>query len=111
MSDESLRLLITAVPAAATLLFTARYVWQIQRAVTARFEHVLHVLREDVVNLERRNAVLDATIVRLEARWSTERDARRADNHRCDEQITELRRRLAQITPPYGTPPTIKENP
>jgi hypothetical protein len=99
MSDESIRLLITAVPAAATLLFTARYVWQIQKAVTARFEHLLHVLREDIVELERANE-------RLELRLSIERDARRADNHRCDEALADLRRRLAQLTPPFGTPPT-----
>ena len=111
MSDESIRLLITAIPAAGTLLFTARYVWQIQKAVTARFEHLLHVLREDIVNLERRNAVQDATIVRLEGQLSVERDARRADNHRCDEALTELRRRLAQLTPPFGIPPTTKEGP
>ena len=104
MSDESIRLLITAVPAAATLLFTARYVWQIQKAVTARFEHLLHVLREDIVELERANE-------RLELRLSIERDARRADNHRCDEMMTELRRRLAELTPPYGIPPTKKEGP
>jgi hypothetical protein len=104
MSDESIRLLITVVPAAGTLLFTARYVWQLQQAVTARFEHLLHVLREDIVNLERANE-------RLELRLTLEREARRADNHRCDEQITELRRRLAQFTPPYGTPPTKKEGP
>ena len=104
MSDESIRLLITAVPAAATLLFTARYVWQVQAAVTARFEHLLHVLREDIVQLERANE-------RLEQRLSIERDARRADNHRCDEAMTELRRRLAELTPPYGMPPPMKEGP
>jgi hypothetical protein len=103
MSDESIRLLITVVPAAGTLLFVARYLLQLQKAVTARFEHLIHVLRDDIVGLERANE-------RLELRLTLERDARRADNHRCDEQITELRRRLAQFTPPYGIPPT-KENP
>ena len=103
MSDESIRLLITVVPAAGTLLFTARYVWQLQQAVTARFEHLLHVLRQDIVQLERANE-------RLEQRLSIERDARRADNARCDQQVAELRRRLAALTPPFGTPPT-KETP
>ena len=70
MSDESIRLLITVGPAAGTLLFTARYVWQLQQAVTARFEHLLHVLREDIVRLERANE-------RLESQLSVERDARR----------------------------------
>jgi hypothetical protein len=111
MSDESIRLLITVIPAAGTLLFTARYVWQLQQAVTARFEHLLQVLREDIVGLERRNAAQDITIVRLEGQLSVERDARRADNARSDRQIIELRRQLAKFTPPYGTPPTIKENP
>jgi uncharacterized coiled-coil protein SlyX len=111
MSDESIRLLITVVPAAGTLLFTARYVWQLQQAVTARFEHLLHVLREDIVGLERRNAGQDVTIQRLEPQLSVERDARRADNARCDRQVAELRRRLAQITPPHGIPPTRKEGP
>ena len=104
MSDEAMRLLITVVPAAGTLLFVARYLVQLQRAVTARFEHLIHVLRDDVVRLERANE-------RLEHQLSIERDARRADNHRCDEHITELRRRLAQFSPPYGIPQTKKEGP
>jgi uncharacterized coiled-coil protein SlyX len=118
MSDESIRLLITVIPAAGTLLFTARYVWQLQQAVTARFEHLLQVLREDIVGLERRNAAQDVTIIRLEGQLSVERDARRADNHQHNEAmnamtetVASLRRQLAQFTPPYGTPPTIKENP
>jgi uncharacterized coiled-coil protein SlyX len=117
MSDESIRLLITVIPAAGALMLTARYVWQLQRAVTARFEHLLHVLREDIVGLERRNAAQDVTIQRLDGQLSIERDARRADNHRCDEAMTamaetvaSLRRQLAQFTPPYGMPPT-KESP
>jgi hypothetical protein len=97
MSDDTLRLLITTIPAAGALLVTARYVWQIQRAVTARFEHVLQQLRSDIVTLERANE-------RLEGQLSVERDARRADNARCDAQLAELRRRLAQLTPPGGYP-------
>ena len=103
MSDEAIRLLITVIPAAGTLLFVARYMVQLQRAVTARFEHLIHVMREDIVRLERDNE-------RIELQLTLEREARRADNHRCDEHITELRKRLAQFTPPYGTPPT-KEKP
>jgi hypothetical protein len=98
MSDEAMRLLITVIPAAGTLLFVARYLVQLQRAVTARFEHLIHVLRDDVIRLERANERLE--------HQSVERDARRADNHRCDEALADLRRRLNQFTPPDGTPIT-----
>jgi len=98
MSDEGLRLLAT-LPAGALLFIAVRWLFALQKAVTTRFEHLILSLKADIVDLERRND-------KLESDLSTERDARRADNHRCDEQITELRRRLAQITPPYGTPPT-----
>jgi predicted RNase H-like nuclease (RuvC/YqgF family) len=99
MSDESIKLLLSVVPSAAALLLTARFMWQIQRAAIARYEHNLQALREDIVRLERENE-------RLEARLSAERDVRRADNARCDRQIAELRRRLAQFSPPHGTPTT-----
>jgi len=99
MSDELLKLILTAFPAGGVLLFAAFYIWKVQDVVMARFEHLLQALRSDIVDLERANE-------RLEHQLSVERDARRADNHRCDEALTELRRRLAQLTPPFGTKET-----
>ena len=96
MSDETLRLLAT-VPAAAILFVAVRWLFRLQSAVTTRFEHLILSLKEDVRDLERRN---DALALLLD----NERKAREADNVRCDEQLAELRRRLAQITPPDGTP-------
>jgi len=85
MSDELLRLILTATPTGGLLLFAARYVWRIQAVITARFEHVLQVLRQDIVTLERELA--------------EERSARRRDNEHCDRALTELRRRVNNLNP------------
>ena len=98
MSDETLKLLITTVPSAAALLVTARWMWNIQKAAIARYEHNLQALRSDIVDLERQLA--------------NERKERRSDNAHCDEQLTDLRRRMAQMrygTPPYGNPVTRRK--
>ena len=99
MDDEVLRMVLTSAPAAGLLLVSARYLWHVQVAVTARFDHLLQKMRADIVDLERHNE-------RLEAQLSTERDARRADNHRCDEQLIELRSCIALLSPFFGDPPT-----
>jgi len=91
MDDELLRQFLGAVPAAGLLLFTARYWWRIQTVVTDRFEHLLESMRTD--------------ITRLEAQLSTERDARRGDNHRCEEQLGELRACLALLSPLFTEHP------
>ena len=125
MNDGLLADIFRAAGAFSILLLLAWGAYLLIPVISSRFRHEIQASRGDIIRLEAVIDSRDRQMDRLDAEIAELRDRARLDRQQCDEQIArwvqqtielrhqlaeafvtidELRRQLADVTPPHGTP-------
>ena len=124
MNDGFLVDIFRAAGAFSILLLLAWGAYLLIPTISSRFRHEIQASRGDIIRLEAVIDSRDRQMDRLDAEIAELRDRARLDRQQCDEQIArwvqqtielrhqlaeafvtidELRRQLADVTPPHGT--------
>lgn len=111
VDDVLLGNIFRAAGAFSILLLLAWGAYLLIPTISSRFRHEIQASRGDIIRLEAVIDSRDRQMDRLDAEIAELRDRARLDRQQCDEQIAEafvtiheLRRQLADVTPPHGTP-------